>query len=381
MCTSSATSVIVEDGLAGDDGPVIAARRWQVQNRMLRERWGLRPCWLPDGPLRGPPRRSRPDGPRHRPLPRRRGRTGHGGDARGGEVPSPRCGDEDLGHRRGGRRPLRLRLRPSCRARPRRLVHALARPADEGVQRDPARRRGRHGPGLGRAGAGPRTPVPPRRRLAPAWCNVCRWAGEAFSGVPHARAPTAPGAAASPVSGSTSTAWASRAMRRAGGCWTPRHAPLVSTPGPWATGTTTRSWPRCPPSAPWGRSPGSRSVRRGPSTACSAPTSSRPCPIPTGCSPSSTGSWRPGGSCCCRSRSSRGSTAALDAADTAAGTARWSFGVDIHERVAAAGFATDLLVTEELADLVAADPSTWGAAPGSGEVDGASVLGACATPP
>ena len=54
----------------------------------------------------------------------------------------------------------------------------------------------------------------------------------------------------------------------------------------------------------------------------------------------------------------------------------WSFGVDVHERVAAAGYATDLLVTEELADLVVADPSTWGKAPGSGEVDVESLLAA-----
>ena len=70
-----------------------------------------------------------------------------------------------------------------------------------------------------------------------------------------------------------------------------------------------------------------------------------------------------------------GTTTAIEVADTAApGTARWSFGVDIHERVTAAGFTTDVLVTEELADLVAADPATWAQAPGSGEVDVESLL-------
>ncbi|HYF46651.1 MAG TPA: methyltransferase domain-containing protein [Acidimicrobiales bacterium] len=69
----------------------------------------------------------------------------------------------------------------------------------------------------------------------------------------------------------------------------------------------------------------------------------------------------------------------LEAAETAApGTARWAFGVDVVDRVAAAGFEVELLVTEEFADLVDGGPDGWRKATSSGEVDLPGVFGAAA---
>jgi SAM-dependent methyltransferase len=73
-------------------------------------------------------------------------------------------------------------------------------------------------------------------------------------------------------------------------------------------------------------------------------------------------------------------TTPLAAADTAApGTARWSFGVDVLERFAAAGFAAELLVTDEFVDLAKGGPEAWAKATTTGEVDLEGVLGAAAT--
>jgi hypothetical protein len=70
----------------------------------------------------------------------------------------------------------------------------------------------------------------------------------------------------------------------------------------------------------------------------------------------------------------------LAAADTAApGTARWAFGVDVVERVEAAGFDVELLVTDEFVDLAKGGPEAWAKATAVGEVDLSGVLGAAAS--
>ena len=72
----------------------------------------------------------------------------------------------------------------------------------------------------------------------------------------------------------------------------------------------------------------------------------------------------------------------LPAADTAApGTARWALGIDVLDRFAAAGFATELLVTEEFVDLAKGGPEKWAKATTSGEIDLEGVLGAAADVP
>jgi hypothetical protein len=74
------------------------------------------------------------------------------------------------------------------------------------------------------------------------------------------------------------------------------------------------------------------------------------------------------------------STSPLAAADTAApGTARWAFGVDVVDRVEAAGFDVDLLVTDEFVDLAKGGPEDWAKATSVGEVDLAGVMQAAAT--
>jgi hypothetical protein len=75
-----------------------------------------------------------------------------------------------------------------------------------------------------------------------------------------------------------------------------------------------------------------------------------------------------------------GESTPLPAADTAApGTARWSLGVDVLDRFAAAGFAAELLVTDEFVDLAKGGPETWAKATTTGEVDLGGVFGAAAT--
>jgi hypothetical protein len=72
-------------------------------------------------------------------------------------------------------------------------------------------------------------------------------------------------------------------------------------------------------------------------------------------------------------------TTPLPASDTAApGSARWSFGVDVLERFASAGFVAELLVTDEFVDLAksAADAAVEGS--GSGEIELAGVMAAAA---
>ena len=73
-------------------------------------------------------------------------------------------------------------------------------------------------------------------------------------------------------------------------------------------------------------------------------------------------------------------TTALEAAPTAAaGTARWAFGVDVLDRIAAAGFTPELLVTDEFVDLAKGGPDAWRKATSSGELDLEGVLGAAAS--
>jgi SAM-dependent methyltransferase len=75
-------------------------------------------------------------------------------------------------------------------------------------------------------------------------------------------------------------------------------------------------------------------------------------------------------------------TEPLEAAPTAApGTARWSFGIDLLERFADAGFDAELLVTDELVELAEGGPDAWTGAATSGELDLEGVLGAAAKAP
>jgi hypothetical protein len=70
-------------------------------------------------------------------------------------------------------------------------------------------------------------------------------------------------------------------------------------------------------------------------------------------------------------------TTTLDAAVTAApGTARWAFGMDVLDRITGAGFAPELLVTDEFVDLAKGGPDAWSTVTSTGEVDLEGVLGA-----
>jgi SAM-dependent methyltransferase len=69
----------------------------------------------------------------------------------------------------------------------------------------------------------------------------------------------------------------------------------------------------------------------------------------------------------------------LPAAETAApGTARWTLGIDVLDRFAAAGFTSELLVTDEFVDLAEGGPEARAKATSSGEIDLEGVLGAAA---
>ncbi len=368
---------IVEDGLAGDDGPAIAARRWDVQNRMFRERWGTDPARYRtvryEDLLVDPVRTVRDVG-------RFLGAEGEPGAVAMPEVetfPPLDAATKALVTAEAADALYDFGYDPP-QGSPRRLVRALARRADEGVQRT----RRAAAAAVDRAWV-VRAPAPgrPSRRdddLAPAWCNICRWAGEAFSGVPHAESADCPrcGSIARQRFHVHGLGLEDDGGRRVLDTASRSSGPYTRAMGHWYD---YRVLAPVPAVGPLGSVAGVTGRPAGSADRLLSAHVLQTVPDPDALLAEFHRVLAPGGVLLLQVPVLSGSTAALAAADTAApGTARWSFGVDVHERVAAAGFATDLLVTEELADLVAADPSTWAKAPGSGEVDGESVLGALA---
>ncbi len=365
---------MVAAGQGGGEGPAIAARRWDTQNRMFRQRWGGDPDRYrmvryedlladPDGTVRDVGCFLGAEGtPAAVPLPVEDPSEPLDAATRAAVTAEAAEGLYDFGY-------------DPPAGSPRRLVRAVARRADGVLQK------GRRAAVAATDRAWVlRAPAPGRsaRRdddLAPAWCNVCRWAGEAFSGVPHAESADCPrcgtiarqrfhlhGLGLEPATGGRrvletaprSAGQYARAMRH----WYD-YAVLDPSPGSGPLGHLADITNRPDGSVDRLLTAHDLQTVRDPDAVLAE----------------FARVLAPGGVLLLQVPVLSGTTTAIEVADTAApGTARWSFGVDVHERVAAAGYATDLLVTEELADLVAADPSTWATAPGSGEVDVESLL-------
>ena len=367
---------MVAAGQGGGEGPAVAARRWDTQNRMFRQRWGTDPHRYrtiryedlladPDGTVRDVGRFLGAEGmPSAVPVPVEDPSEPLDGATRAAVTAEAAEGLYDFGY-------------DPPAGSPRRLVRAAARRADGVLQK------GRRAATAAADRAWVvRAPAPgrPSRRdddLAPAWCNVCRWVGEAFSGVPHAESADCP---------RCGTIARQRFLLHGLGLEPATGGRRVLETAPRSAGQYARAMRHWYDYAVLDPSPGSGPLGH------LADLTNRPdgsvdrlltahdlqtVPDPDAALAEFARVLAPGGVLLLQVPVLSGTTTAMEVADTAApGTARWSFGVDVHERVAAAGYATDLLVTEELADLVVADPSTWGKAPGSGEVDVESLLAA-----
>lgn len=369
---------IVAAGLGGDEGPAVAARRWDTQNRMFRQRWGTDPARyrtvryedLRADPVRTVREVGRFLGSEIDPdtvvLPVEDPPASLDAAAKALVTTEAAEGLYDFGY-------------DPPAGSPRRLVRAVVRRADAGYRR--ARRTAAAAKDRAWVLRAPAPGRPSRRDddLAPAWCNICRWAGEAFSGVPHAESADCPrcgsiarqrfhlhGLGVEPAVGGRrvlETAPRSAGQyARAMGRWYD-YTVLEPVPGPGPLGHLA-------------------AVAERPDASVDVLLSAhdlQTVPDPDAVLAEFVRVLAPGGALLLQVPVLSGASTAIEAADTAApGTARWSFGVDVHQRVAAAGFATELLVTEELADLAAADPAGWAKAPGSGEVDVESLLTAMA---
>jgi len=367
---------MVAAGLGGGEGPAIAARRWDTQNRMFRERWGTDPTRYrtvryedlradPAGTVRDLGRFLGADGtPSAVPLPAEEAVAPLDAATRAIVTAEAAEGLYDFGY-------------DPPAGSPRRVLRAVSRRGEAAIAK------GRRGLAAATDRAWVlRAPAPgrPSRRdddLAKAWCNVCRWSGEAFSGVPHAESADCPrcgtiarqrfhlhGLGREPaIAGRRVLETAPRSAgqyARAMGHW---YDYAVLDPSP--------------ASGPLGHLGDIADLPAAAADCILSAHDLQTVPDPEAVLDQFARVLAPGGLLLLQVPVLSGSTEALEVADTAApGTARWSFGADVHERVTAAGFTTDVLVTEELADLVGADPSTWAKAPGSGEVDVESLLAA-----
>lgn len=369
---------IVAAGLGGDESPAIAARRWDTQNRMFRQRWGTDPARYRtvryEDLLADPVRTVREVGrflgagvdPDTMALTVEEGPAPLDAATKALVTAEAVEGLYDFGY-------------DPPQGSPRRLIRAVARRADAGYQRS----RRAAAAAANRAWV-LRAPAPgrPSRRdddLAPAWCNICRWAGEAFSGVPHAESADCPrcGSIARQrfhvhALGLEPTTGGRRVLETA-----PRSAgQYARAMGRWCDYTVLDP---APGPGPLGHLAAIAELPDGSVDALLSAHDLQSVPDPDAVLAEFARVLAPGGALLLQVPVLSGASTAIEVADTAApGTARWSFGVDVHERVAAAGLATELLVTEELADLAAAEPESWAKAPGSGEVDVESLLAALA---
>jgi len=219
---------------------------------------------------------------------------------------------------------------------------------------------------------GPWVPPTEKEALAPVWCNVCRWTGKGFAGQQHAESADCPRCGC-----------IARERFHLHGLDGGGRAVLETTPR--QSGSYARAMRRwfdysvldtAAADGPLGHLGGLTALADGSVDDVLCAHDLQAVPDPDATLAELRRVVRPGGRLLLQVPILAATTEVLPAAATAApGTARWSFGVDLVDRVADAGFAADLLVTDEFAELVAAGPDAWGTAATSGEVDLAGVLG------
>lgn len=219
---------------------------------------------------------------------------------------------------------------------------------------------------------GPWVPPTEKEALAPVWCNVCRWTGKGFAGQQHAESADCPRCGC-----------IARERFHLHGLDGGGRSVLETTPR--LSGSYARAMRRwfdysvldaVAADGPLGHLGGLTALADGSVDDVLCAHDLQAVPDPDATLAELRRVVRPGGRLLLQVPILAATTEVLPATATAApGTARWSFGVDLVDRVADAGFATGLLVTDEFAELVAAGPDAWGKAATSGEVDLAGVLG------
>lgn len=368
-------------GHEGAEPAEVLARRWDVQNRQFRDRWGQDPATY---------RLVRFEDVVARPvaaLTEVARFLGADGDAPAVTVDA----DEPA-------RPLDAETRrlvtqvaaeglfdfgydPPARS-PRRLVRtvgrragALSRRSQRGVTLLRDRAWVLRAPVLG-------APAPEAAEVQRAWCNVCRWSGEAFAGHAHAESADCP---------RCGTIARQRFLLHCLGREDLGRSGRVLEVAPRLHGAYGRAMARWYDYRPLEPADGTEglghleALRAVPDRSVDVVLSAhdlQSVPDVDGALAELGRVLVPGGRLLLQVPLLAGVTERLDVAPTAPrGTARWSFGVDLHERVAAAGLAAELLVPDELAELVAGDPAAWAKAQGSGELDLDSLLPALAAAP
>jgi hypothetical protein len=218
----------------------------------------------------------------------------------------------------------------------------------------------------------PWEPPGPADTLAPAWCNVCRWRGPAFAGHQHAES------ADCPRCGSIA-----RERFHLHGLTPPADGRLtVVEVAPRLRGSRDRAMGRWVDHVVVDDLGAVEQLEEASADRILTAHDLQTVVDPDAALAGLHRVLRPGGQLLLQVPVLSGTTTALDTpAGAAPGTAHWAFGLDLAGRLDQAGFRTEVLVTEELAELATSDPGAWGEATSSGEVDLHGLLEAASTAP
>jgi SAM-dependent methyltransferase len=359
----------------GIPGPVDLARRWDQANRLFHDRRGGHPAGYAVVRLEDFLRRPDRSVTALAPL--------LGISATSQHLPpmaEPRVSPLDAATRREVRAVAREGLFVFGYVPPQRSLRRAAilgwRRAKALQERRRRSREHRRAQAWAREAPPPWAPETEAEKVAPAACNVCRWTGEGFTGQQHAESADCPrcGTIARErfhLAGVTADG-RPRLLETA-----PRlHGTYAEAMGRWADYTELA--PRYQP-GPLGHLHGIEDLADASADRIVSAHDLHTVPDPDALLAQFHRVLAPSGVLLVQVPLLSAHTEPLPAAETAApGTARWSLGVDVLDRFAAAGFTSELLVTDEFADLVKGGPEAWAKATTSGEIDLDGVLGAAA---